>query len=98
MQDQEGLPNKEIFLRARATEIARYFPIREAFWLKRLASDLNREVIFVCGDAHVESFGRQLEERAVPYRVFERGIGLTDEDAWFDEALLYLRDHPELIP
>ena len=83
-----------------AIEIGRYFPIREKFWLERLNVEecRAREVIFVCGDLHIEndSFTKLLEENAVPYAVVERGIGIAEDDQDY-VALDYLRKHPEVL-
>jgi hypothetical protein len=96
MSDQEGLSNDEIFCKARAIEIGRYFPIRERFWLERLEGCRNANAIFICGDLHIESFGRILDSAGIAYRVAERGIGATEEDARFNQALAYLAERPEL--
>jgi hypothetical protein len=96
MGDREGLSHEEIFCRARAIEIGRYFPIRERFWLDRLYGCTDADVIFVCGDLHIEGFGNILESSGIPSSVVQRAIGLTEEDGRFDAALKYLRAHPEL--
>ncbi len=95
MGDQDGMSNEEIFCKARAIEIGRYFPIRERFWLERLCGCRDVEAIFICGDLHIETFGNILTGDAIAYRVVERGIGAT-EDARFYGAVQYLADHPEL--
>jgi hypothetical protein len=97
MRDSKGLSNEEIFCKARAIEIGRYFPMREQFWLQRLNGFLDSGVVFVCGDLHIESFGNMLESKGVPCRVVQRGIGLQPEDARFDKAVQYLKEHPEVI-
>jgi hypothetical protein len=96
MADRQGLSNDEIFLKARAVEIGKYFPMRERFWLERLGECREADVIFVCGDLHIESFGNILDAENIPYSVVARGIGLTEEDARFNQAVEYLRVHPEL--
>jgi hypothetical protein len=97
MADTTGLSHDDIFRKARAIEICRYFPIRERFWLEQMNPAPNTAVVFICGDLHIESFGKILEAAGYPHRVFVRGIGLTAEDARFDEALRYLREHPEVL-
>jgi hypothetical protein len=96
MSDNEGLSNDEIFRKARAIEIGRYFPIRERFWLERLGGCCDVDAIFICGDLHIESFGRILDISGIAHRVVERGIGVTEEDARFNLAVAYLAEHPEL--
>lgn len=95
-QDDGGLSNDEIRLKARAIEIGRYFPVRENFWLERLNGLLERDGIFICGDGHVDGLSRLLQTRNVPYTTERRGIGLTEEDGWFTVALQHLKEHPEL--
>jgi hypothetical protein len=94
--EENELSPDELRLKAHATEIARYFPIRERFWLERLNGSRDSDAIFICGDGHIESFGKLLEGSRIPYRIVERGIGITAEDAWFERAKQYLSDHPEL--
>lgn len=96
MSDQQGMSHDEIFLKARAIEIGRYFPIRERFWLEQLGGCRDADAIFICGDLHIESFGKILEAEHVPYNVIKRGIGVTPEDARFNRAVEYLAEHPEL--
>jgi hypothetical protein len=87
----------EIDAKAGATEIARYFPLRERFWFERLADHVDSEIAFVCGDAHIEGFVGLLKEKEVSYRVCDRGIGLNDEDKYvFESAMKYLEQHPEI--
>jgi hypothetical protein len=95
--DDNHLTHAELRLKAGAIEIGCYFPIRESFWLERLHGCRDVDAIFICGDGHIDTFGRLLDENRVPYHVVERGIGLTAEDFGFDEAVQYLKDHPDVI-
>ena len=61
MRDQGEMTNDEMFCKARAIEIGRYFPIRERFWLERLSGCRDVDAIFICGDLHVETFGKILD-------------------------------------
>jgi hypothetical protein len=99
MRDQEGLSDDEIRNIARAIEIGVYFPIREQFWLERLDGCHDNDAIFICGDGHIKSdgFRRSLENSDIQYKLASRGIGLTEEDRWFDDALQYFKKHPELV-
>ena len=54
------------------------------------------DAIFICGDLHIESFGKILDAAQVPFKVVERGIRATAEDARFYMAVEYLAQHPEL--
>ena len=92
----ERLSDDELAIKARAIEIARYFPVRESFWLDQLNGCEDAAAIFVCGDIHIESFTSLLEKKGVSYRIVKRGIGRTEQDAPYYEALRYLAEHPEL--
>lgn len=98
MGDAAGISNDEIRLKARAIEMSVYFPIREQFWLERLAGFLGRSVVFVCGNAHIESFGTLLERNRVSHMVVRRGIGGTEEEhRQLERERHYLREHPEIV-
>ncbi len=95
--DGNGLSNAEINDRGFATEVAKYWPLREAFWLDQLRDVLEREVVFVCGDAHIESFREVLKRNKVDSDVLHRGIGVSRRDAEFWATVMkYLAAHPEL--
>jgi len=79
-----------------ATEIARYFPLRERFWFDHLPPHRDRDGIFICGDAHVDTFGFLLTRERVEARALVRGLGLDERDRDHYRALQYLADHPEL--
>ena len=96
MHNAEGLPDDEVFLRARAIEIGRYFPIRERFWLSRLGDLHGARIVFICGDAHVDGFGALLRRKGAKVLELGRGIGGKPEDGEFERARSYLRAHPEL--
>ncbi len=91
------LSNEEMDAKAGAIEMAQYFPIRERFWLEQLANRLDSEVVFVCGDAHIDGFVRLLNARKIPSRIVDRAIGVNDEDKYtVENARKYLDKHPEL--
>jgi len=91
---REGLSDDERRLKGLAIAIAHYFPIRERFWLEQLSKRLGGDVVFVCGDFHVESFRKMLERRDLLSRIVERGIGVTAEQIrLYSDAIQYLRDH-----
>lgn len=92
----ETLSAQERQLKAQAIEIARYFPIREQFWLQQLQGGRDTDAIFVCGDGHVEGFCKILDGNSVSYSIVERGIGTNESDEVFTMALKYLEKHPEL--
>jgi hypothetical protein len=93
----ERLSDDELALKARAIEIARYFPLRERFWLERLGGCRSVVAVFVCGDIHIGSFGRLLETEGVEHAVLKRGIGVSEKDDPYYRAMEYLNEHPELM-
>lgn len=50
---------------AMAHEIMHHFPKREGFWLGKLQDSLHRDVLFICGWGHIESFGELLARNGV---------------------------------
>jgi hypothetical protein len=97
MHDDRNMTQQEIQAKARALEIAKYWRVREEFWLRRL-KDIKGNVVFICGDGHVETFTALLCERGIPFEVVERGIGVNEQDnAEMTAGLQYLREHPEIV-
>ena len=96
LRDQTGMSDDEIKLRGLAIEIARYFPIRERFWFDHLPAHRGRDGSFICGDAHVDSFGALLTREGVEACAMIRGLGLDERDRDHYRALEYLANHPEL--
>ena len=97
MKDNEGLSTAEVNLRGFAIEVARYWPRRGKCWLEQLADVCDKDVVFVCGDAHVESFSELLTRNAINSKVLARHIGVTkDDDEFSKRVLVYLEAHPEL--
>jgi hypothetical protein len=92
----ESLSEEELGCKARAIEISHYFPIRERFWLKRLSDCCDSDAILICGDMHVESFGRMLKDEGIPHEIVERGIGVNEANEPYYAALKYLEDPPNL--
>src|SRR5215469_2627643 len=75
-----NISNEEAQAKAWALAIGKYFERRERFWLEKIGDIKNNRVIFVCGDAHVDTFGKLLEAEGWEVHVAARGIGVTDED------------------
>jgi hypothetical protein len=99
MYDRNNLSAEERRLRAFAILIARYFPIRERFWLTQLGDCRDLAVIFICGDVHIETsvFKSLLAHNHIPFTILERGIGVTDNDEPYYAAIDYLKEHPDLL-
>jgi len=85
--------------RAYAEEMVKYWPRRERFWAEKLKEAQDRDVVFVCGDAHVESFRKVLDKNHMSSTVHSRRIGINQAD---DDSLsgiqAYIEAHPELRP
>ena len=93
-----NISNEEAQAKAWALSIGKYFERRERFWLQKIADIKDKRVIFVCGDAHVDTFGRLLEAGGWEVNIAARGIGITDDDQRRVAAgLQYLKDHPDVI-
>jgi hypothetical protein len=60
----------------RALEIVKDFPLREDYWLNQLRHILQMEVVFVCGNVHLETFGSRLESNGIPYQIVGQRIGM----------------------
>jgi hypothetical protein len=97
MHDDRNLTQEDIQAKARALEIGKYWRIRERFWLERI-SDIEGEVIFVCGDGHIETFTKMLSEEQISFTVAERGIGVNERDSHEMAAgWRFLHEHPDVV-
>lgn len=97
MNNEEGLSNEQINSRGFAIEVARYWPLREQYWLDQLCDVVEKDVVFVCGDAHVESFRELLAKNSIDSTVTARRIGVIEsDDVWWQDVNAYLESHPEL--
>ena len=97
MNNCEGFSNDEINSRGFAIEAAKYWPLREQFWLGKLGDVLDKNVVFACGDVHIESFRMLLKQNNVDSIVLARHIGVTQgEDESWNRVMAYLEAHPEL--
>jgi hypothetical protein len=96
--DDWNISNEEARLKSWALDIGRYFEKRECFWLDKITELKENTVVFVCGEAHVDTFRKRLEAAGWQVHVAARGIGITGEDIRnVDEALQYLKEHPEIV-
>jgi hypothetical protein len=75
-----NLSSVELDAKAGAIEIARYFPMRERFWFERLSGYHKKDVIFICGDYHVDRFAKLLDKAGITHKTVQREIGVNDED------------------
>jgi len=96
--DDWNISNDEARRKSWALDIGKYFERRERFWLDKIADLKGKTVVFVCGEAHVDTFSKLLEAANWQVHVAVRGIGVTDEDRRnVAEGLQYLKEHPEIL-
>jgi hypothetical protein len=72
-------PPSDRALLAAALEVVKDFPLRENYWLQHLKDVLQQEVVFVCGDYHVDTFGSRLKNNGIRSRILKRQIGMPAE-------------------
>jgi hypothetical protein len=93
----EDLSSTELRDRGYALEAAKSWPVREQFWLDQLMDVRDKDVVFVCGDRHVESFCQLLSRNGIRSMTVARGIGVSENEASFwDGVMAYLKSHPDL--
>lgn len=99
MNDENwNISNEEAEAKAWAICIGKYFAIREGLWLDSIRDVIKKEIVFVLGDGHVDSFTKILESEGVEVSVVARGIGVTAEDnARMEAGLRYLNEHPNCV-
>jgi len=89
-------PNDIICGRAGAIEMMIYFPMREGRWLECLTDTSAENVVFICGQAHIESFSELLRSKGIDVTVVKERIGVNPEDdRLMTLAHEYLAAHPD---
>ena len=89
-------PNDIICGRAGAIEMMVYFPMRERRWLECFADISAENVVFIRGQAHIESFSELLRSKGIDVTVFAERIGVNPEDdRLMTLAHEYLAAHPD---
>ena len=83
------------YIAAMAHEIVCQFPKREGFWLNKLRPALDRDVLFVCGFGHLESFRKRLHDEGLEGTVLADRVGIDDHGRDFDRRVrVYIAEHP----
>jgi hypothetical protein len=82
---------------AYAAMMLNYWPLREQYWFERLNHAKDNNAVFVCGEAHVDSFRALLSKKNTESTELSRCIGLeSDADcARWKAAKSYIATHPE---
>lgn len=70
----------EILKIAYAHEIAHQFSIREMFWIEELKKSQANEILFVCGDIHLDTFPRLLGNCGIDSKIERRSIGISGSE------------------
>jgi hypothetical protein len=73
--------------------IAHQHPIREKFWLDKIRKNLDKDILFVCGDIHLVTFPMLLERELINYEVIEGRVGVRNLKMLDYRALKYAQDH-----
>ena len=53
---------------------------REQFWLRRLSGPKEEDILFICGDNHIENFSRRLTEAGYSNKILSRRWGFELQD------------------
>lgn len=94
----DRVPDSERDLLSRGLEIVKDIPLRELYWLNELKPVLQKDIIFVCGDSHIDSFAELLDSHRILSRVIERKIGMTPElIQQSDEQILFAKTNRDRI-
>jgi len=99
-QDKTGMSQIELEVKAKAIEKIFYFPLREECWFKKLYPYLEKDIIFCCGDFHLEDkFGLNslqslLNKNGVKNKIIVRGLGVSDKEKEKNARVLkYIEAH-----
>jgi hypothetical protein len=52
-------------------EKAKYFPMRENYWLEQILSEKDKTILFICGSDHIESFNTLLQKTNLQTQVLK---------------------------
>jgi hypothetical protein len=61
---------------AHAHMAAHQFPVREGLWLEKIKCNLHKPILFVCGEAHIDTFSMMLHREKIDYKEIARKIGV----------------------
>lgn len=57
------------------SEQLKQFDMRETEWFRRTQNDLGKNIIFICGEIHVDSFSKLLQSHSVNVKIVSTGWG-----------------------
>jgi hypothetical protein len=63
---------------------------REEFWIRSLKDDLNRDIIFICGADHLDTFHKKLTANGLEVEILPEqfGVGLPAPTLFSDTSAL----------
>jgi hypothetical protein len=77
LDNHESYKNDEFL--PEALDVIKDFALRENYWLEQLRDVLHEDVIFVCGDYHVDTFGQRLHNKGIKTQIVAREIGMPTD-------------------
>ncbi len=75
----------------RDSELLKYFPLREKFWVERLRQVAASPILFLCGPNHIRTFGCRLTENGIPCKILSFDWWESDETEF---GVLPLEERP----
>lgn len=63
----------------RDSELLKYFPLREKFWIERLRQIAVSPILFLCGPNHIQTFFCRLTENGIPCKILSFDWWESDE-------------------
>ena len=75
----------------RDSELLKYFPLREKFWIERLRQVADCTTLFLCGPNHIRTFSCRLTENAIPCKIISFDWWASDE---MEYGVLPLEERP----
>jgi hypothetical protein len=79
------------FEQCRDSELLKYFPLREKFWIERLRQVAVWPVLFLCGPDHIRTFSCRLTENGIPCKIISFDWWASDE---IEHGVLPLEERP----
>jgi len=75
----------------RDSELLKYFPLREKFWIERLRQVTVSPILFLCGPNHIRTLSCRLTENGIPNKILSFDWWAMDEAEF---GVLPLEDRP----
>jgi hypothetical protein len=72
-------------------DIAHRWAVREKFWIKQLGEDINRPLLFICGDGHRWTLRRRVEALGIAVAVIGKKLGAAPMSPEYFDAYRQVR-------